>query len=134
MKNQVYAGTPTSPRFCLCPTTIKAGDLVLVGDQPACALNDYQANTGGATFYFDGSFTGTVVASSSHSPYTGAGIGPGDTLYASGTLDSATNITHTLLISVTTTDAPFGCLDPTSAAILAGATDTAALIGLGVGV
>ena len=66
MKNQVFMGTPTSPRFCLCPSTVKSGDLVLVGSEPACALNDYQANTGGATFYFSGTFSGTVIGSSTH--------------------------------------------------------------------
>ena len=131
MKNQIYQGTPTSPRFVVCPTTVKANDLVLVGVQPACALNDYQSVSGGATFYFDGTFTGTVVASSSHSPYTGAAVRPGDQLYASGTLDSSTNVTTGLLISATTTDHPFGCLDQTSAALISGSVNTAAIINLG---
>ena len=48
MKNQTRQGTPTSPRFCICPTTVKSGDFVLIGDEPACALNDYQASEGGA--------------------------------------------------------------------------------------
>ena len=38
MKNQVFTGTPTSPRFALCPSTVKAGDMVLIGKEPACAL------------------------------------------------------------------------------------------------
>jgi len=130
MKNQVYQGTPTSPRFVVCPPTVKAGDLVLVGSEPACALNDYQSISGGATFYFNGSFTGTVVASTSHSPYTPAAIGPGDKLYASGTLDAATNVTTGLLISGTTTDTAFGVLDPTSTAMVSGSTNTAAVIRL----
>jgi predicted RecA/RadA family phage recombinase len=133
MKNQVFMGTPTSPRFVTCPSTVKSGDLVLVGTEPACALNDYQANTGGATFYFNGTFTGTVIGSSSHSPYTGAAIGPGATLYASGTLDATTNVTTGLLITVTTTDTPFGHLDPTGPGIASGATNTAANIRLGDG-
>lgn len=133
MKNQVYMGTPTSPRFVTCPTTVKAGDLVLVGSEPACALNDYQSNTGGATFYFSGTFSGTVVGSTSHSPYTPAGIKPGDKLYASGTLDTATNVTTGLFISATSTDTPFGYLDPTGPAISSGATSTSANIRLSVG-
>ena len=133
MKNQVYQGTPTSPRFLSCPTTVKAGDLVLVGAEPACALNDYQSISGGATFYFSGTFTGTVVASSTHSPYTGAAINPGDKLYASGTLDSATNVTTGLLISVTDTDTPFGYLDPVGPGIASGQTNTAANVRLSVG-
>jgi len=133
MKNQVYQGTPTSPRFCLCPSTVKAGDLVLVGSEPACALNDYQANTGGATFYFSGTFTGTVYGSSTHSPITGEAINHGDKLYASGTLDATTNVTTGLWISADSSDTPFGYLDPSGNDIASGATDTAALVRLSVG-
>lgn len=129
MKNQVFTGTPTSPRFALCPSTVRAGDLVLIGVEPACALNDYQAATGGATFYFNGTFSGTVVGSSSHSPYTPVAIKPGDQLYASGTLDSTTNVTTALLISVTTTDAPYGVLDPSqTGGVASGTTDTSAYV------
>ena len=133
MKNQTFQGTPTSPRFVTCPTTVKAGDFVLVGAEPACALNDYQSNSGGATFYFSGTFTGTVVGSSSHSPYTPEAINPGDKLYASGTLDAATNVTTGLLISGTTTDTSFGFLDPSGPAVPSGQTVTSAAIRLSVG-
>ena len=133
MKNQVFMGTPTSPRFVLCPSTVKSGDLVLVGKNPACALNDYQSNSGGATFYFSGTFTGTVIGSSSHSPYTPEAINPGDSLYASGTLDAATNVTTGLLITGTTSDTPFGHLDDTGPGVGSGATNTAANIKLSVG-
>ena len=132
MKNQVYQGTPTSPRFCACPTTVKAGDFVLIGQEPACALNDYQANSGGATFYFTGTFTGTVYASSSHSPITGVAMGLGDKVYASGTLDSATNVTTALWLSADSSDAFFGYIDPTAgAAMLSGSTNTAQAVRLG---
>ena len=132
MKNQIFAGTPTSPRFSLCPSTVKAGDMVLIGKQPACALNDYQAATGGATFYFNGSFQATVVGSSSHSPYTPEALKPGDALYASGTLDSATNVTTGLLISGTTSDTPYGHLDPSyTGGVSSGATDTGAYVRFG---
>jgi len=134
MKNQLLQGTSTSPRFCACPSTVKAGDLVLVGSEPACALNDYQANSGGATFYFSGTFTGTVYASSSHSPITGAAINLGDKLYASGTLDSGTNVTTALWISADSSDTPFGYLDPQlGTAMLSGSTNTAQAIRLAVG-
>ena len=134
MKNQRFTGTPTNARFVPCPTTVLAGDLVLVGKEPACALNSYQSNSGGATFYFSGSFDGTVVGSSSHSPYTPVAVGPGDRLYASGTFDGTTNVTTALLISKTVADTEFGFLDPSySAGILSGATDTAAPIRLGGG-
>ncbi len=129
MKNQMYQGTPTSPRFVLCPSTVRAGDAVLIGVEPAFALDDYQENEGGTTFYFNGSFRTTVVGSSSHSPYTPAGIKPGAQLYASGTQHVQTDgptVTTDLLISVTTTDTPFGQLDPSYIPITAGSTDTAA--------
>jgi len=127
MKDQLYQGTPTSPRFAACPTTVKSGDAVLLGKIPAIALNDYQASVGGATFYTNGTFQLTVVGTSSHSPYTGAAIAPGAPLYASGTLDSTTNVTTGLLISVTTTDTPFGNLDPSySAGVGSGLTVTSA--------
>ena len=131
MKNQVFMGAPTNPRFVLCPTTVKAGDLVLVGTAPACALNDYQANSGGATFYFSGTFTGTVIGSSTHSPFTGEALGPGAALYASGTLDATTNVTTALLITGTTTDTPFGRIDETGPGVASGATNTATNIRFG---
>ena len=133
MKNQVYQGTPTSPRFCLCPSTVKAGDLVLVGSEPACALNDYQANTGGATFYFSGTFTGTVQGNSSHSPIVGLAINYGDKLYAYGSLDSATNVTTGLTIAGDSSDPPFGYLDPSGPVVPSGAIVTTANIRLSVG-
>lgn len=131
MKNQLYMGTATNARQVACPSTVKSGDLVLVGTAPACALNDYQSNSGGATFYFSGTFTGTVIGSSSHSPYTGAAINPGSPLYASGTLDSATNVTTGLLITATTTDTPFGRIDETGPGVASGATVTNAPIRFG---
>jgi hypothetical protein len=131
MKNQVYAGVPTSGRFFACPITVKSGDFVLIGKQPACALNDYQGNSGGATFYFNGSFTGLVYGSSTHSPITGVAVNPGDALFASGTLDTPTNVTTGLWISGDVSDVPFGHLDPTASPILSGAIATAALIRLG---
>jgi predicted RecA/RadA family phage recombinase len=125
MKNQRYAGSWTNARFVTCPTTVKSSDLVLVGTAPACALNDYQSNSGGATFYFGGTFTLTVVGSSSHSPYTPEALNPGDKVYATGTLDTATNVTTGLLITGTTSDTPFGYIDPAGPGVSSGATNTA---------
>ena len=133
MKNQTRQGTPTSPRFCICPTTVKSGDFVLIGDEPACALNDYQASEGGAVFYFSGSFTGTVYGSSTHSPITGVAISYGNKLYASGTLDSATNVTTGLWISADSSDSPFGFLDPSGPVVGSGQIVTTAEIRLSVG-
>jgi hypothetical protein len=132
LKNQIYQGPPTNPRFALCPTTVNPGDLVLIGTAPACALNGYQANQGGAVFYFAGTFTGTVIGSSSHSPYTGEALGPGSPLYASGTYDPVTNVTTNLLITGTTSDTPFGRIDESfSAGVAPGATNTATPIRFG---
>jgi hypothetical protein len=131
MKNQTFQGSPTNARFVLCPSTVKSGDLVLVGTAPACALNDYQSNSGGATFYFSGTFAGTVIGSSSHSPYTPAALGPGAPLYASGTLDSTTNVTTALLITGYVSDTPFGRVDETGPGVLSGATNTATNIRFG---
>lgn len=132
MINQVFTGTPTSRRFALCPSTVTAGMPVLIGDVPAVALDDYSSVTGGTTFLMNGTFALTVVGSTSHSPYSGAAIKPGDNLFASGTLDPTTNITTGLLISVTTTDTPFGELDPSySAGVSSGATNTSAQVRIG---
>lgn len=128
MKNQQYTGTPTSRRFAVCPSTVKAGDPVLIGKIPAVALDDYQSNTGGTTFLLNGTFQLSVIAVTQISPAVGAAINPGDPLYAEGTLDSTTNITTGLTISATSGDTPFGHLDPSAAIISSGATDTAALV------
>lgn len=125
MKNQVYMGPPTGARFVACPTTVKSGDAVLVGAEPAVALNDYQSNSGGATFCFGGSFNLTVVGSSTHSPFTPEALNSGDKVFASGTLDSPTNVTTGLLITGTTTDTPFGYIDPSGPGVSSGATNTA---------
>ena len=134
MKNQVYQGTPTSPRFVLCPTTIQAGDIVIIGTQVACALNDYQSVSGGATFYFNGSFTGTVHGSSTESPFTPAAIGPGESLYATGTTEvvGATTFITGLEITADSADHLVGVLDESyTSGVASGATDTAALIRIG---
>lgn len=128
MKNQVYTGTPTSRRFAPCPTTILAGDPVLIGDIPAVALNDYQSVTGGTVFLLNGSFTLTVVAVTQISPAVGAAMKPGDNVYAVGTLDSTTNITYDLTLSATTGDTFFGRLDPSGSGISSAATDTEAIV------
>jgi predicted RecA/RadA family phage recombinase len=134
MKNQILIGTPTSPRFAPCPSTVKAGDPVLLGIVPAVALDDYQANEGGTTFYTNGTFALTVVGTSSISPVANEKISAGQQLYAFGTLDPTTNVTTGLTINAT---APpqgiaFGVLDPQypGAPVASGATDTAAWVRL----
>lgn len=128
MKNQVYTGTPTSRRFVVCPSTVVAGDAVLVGTQPAVALNSYQSNTGGAVFDFNGSFALTVNAWTGSSPLTGQAVNPGDKIYASGSLDSTTNVTTGLTLSKNSANTLFGHLDPSGTIIASGLTDTAATV------
>ncbi len=126
MKNQHYTGTPTSRRQVACPTTVLAGDAVLVGTLPAVAMDNYQADVGGATFFFNGSFTLTVIAATVVSPITGSTVNPGDKIYATGTLDSATNVTTGLVLSKATGGVLFGHLDPSDPAITSATTSTSA--------
>lgn len=126
MKNQIYLGTPTSPRFAACPTSVTAGMPVLIGNEPAVALDDYQANLGGTTFYMAGTYGLTVIGRSSESPVVTATIKPGDKIYAVGTLDPTTNVTTALTLDAnSSTGTLFGYLDPQQlTTITAGTTNT----------
>jgi predicted RecA/RadA family phage recombinase len=126
LRNQHYTGTGVSRRFALCPTTILGGDAVLLGTIPAVALDSYQSNVGGATFLCNGTFTLTVIAATVVSPMTGSAVAPGDKLYATGTLDSVTNITTGLTISKATGGTVFGHLDPTDPVIVSTTTSATA--------
>lgn len=131
MKNQILIGTPTSPRFALCPTTVKAGDPVLLGAIPAVALDDYQSNEGGTTFYTNGTFALSVIGASSISPVANQKINPGDPITAFGTPDPVTNVTTGLTLSTTLAPqgVPFGRLDPQyQTGIAAGVTDANAWV------
>ncbi len=128
MKNQYYTGTSVSRRFALCPTTVVSGDPVLIGTIPAVALDSYQANTGGTTFLCNGSFVLTVIAATVVSPMTGSAVNPGDKIYATGTLDTATNIYTSLVLSKATGGTLFGHLDPSGTIIASTTTDTAAVV------
>ncbi len=131
MKNQKYTGTPTSRRQVTLPSGVTAGMPILVGKVPAVALDSYQANVAGATVLMNGSFVLTVVAVTQISPAVGAAINPGDKIYATGTLDSATNVTYNLTLSATSGDTFFGYLDPTGPALGSGLTVTTATVLLG---
>lgn len=130
MKNQVFTGTPTGRRFALCPSTVKAGDAVLIGSLAAFALDDYQAITGGTTFLLNGSFNVAVVANSVLSPPTTHAINPGDKVYYDGgTLDATTNVTTGGTIDAnSSTGKFFGNLDPNGPGITAGVTSTSAVV------
>lgn len=131
MKNQIYTGTPTSRRFALCPSTVKAGDPVLLGSEPAVALDDYSSHTGGTTFLLGGSFNISVSGVTVISPQTGHKINPGDKVYYDGgTLDSTTNVTTGGTIDGATGSPQFGFLDPSYVAVSSGATDANAIVRL----
>lgn len=131
MINQFYTGTPTSRRFVTMPVAaaVKAGDPLLVGSLPCVALDSYQANEGGATCLFGGSFALTVVGESVVSPQTGAIIKPGDKVHASGgTTDATTNVTYGFTLTAVSADPLFGYLDPSYINVASAATDTAAQV------
>ncbi len=133
MTNQSKTGTPTSRRFAFCPTTVLAGDAVLVGSVPAVALNSYQAITGGAVFDMNGSFFLSVLGSTAISPISGHALKPGDKVYADGgTLDSTTNVTTGFTLDANTGGTLFGRIDLDDAGVGSGLTGSpSVLIGQG---
>lgn len=116
MTNEIRQDRPADARFYACPSTIEAGDPVLIGGiLPAVALDDYDAALGGTTFRIAGTFLLSVRAISDHSsPPTGSAITQGQQLYASGTLDATTGVVYDLLIDKTSAGAKFGTLDQTT--------------------
>lgn len=135
MINQVYTGTPTSRRFVELPAAMLAspssypgGTPILIGKEPCFMLDQPQLNLGGCTCLFNGTFATTIIARSVESPVTTLAINPGDPLYASGTKDTATNVTYGLTIDANSGNTPFGHADPTYAGLAAGLTDTAGLV------
>ena len=133
MKNQVILSVPGTQRQDKCPTTVKAGDAVLLGVIPAVAINDYESIYGGTTFEITGSYVLTVIGRSQESPAVGAAIKAGDKIYASGTLDATTNVTTGLTLDAATGGVLFGTLDPQypGAPVTSNATDTAGWVRLG---
>ncbi len=134
MKNQVILSTPGTQRQAVCPTTVLAGDAVILGTgDPAVAINNYEAIYGGTTFELTGSYVLTVIGRSTESPVVTKKIFPGDKIYAVGTLDSVTGVTTGLTLDAnSSTGVLFGTLDPQyQTAVAAGATDTAAWVRLG---
>lgn len=132
MKNQLFTGTPTSRRQVTLPNVSafnNPGIPILVGDRAGVTMDSYQANVGGCTVEFGGTFSLTVVGSSSHSPYTPEALAPGAAVYASGTLDSTTNVTYNLLLTGTTSDTKFGNIDPDGPGVGSGLT---AIVGVSI--
>lgn len=129
MRNEVFQERASNARFALCPTSIVGGDVVLLGSLPAVALESYNAALGGTTFRFSGTYELTVIAATAVSPVTGSEVEQGDTIYATGTYDAATNITHSLTLSKATGGTKVGTYDSTTP-IASGLTDTAARVRL----
>ncbi len=129
MLNERKQDRPGDARFYLCPTTVKAGDLVLIGALPGVAIDDYNSKTLGTGFRFAGTFALTVLAATVVSPVTGSQVNQGDKLFATGTLDVATNVTTGLTISKASGGTLIGSYDDTTP-ILTTVTNTAALVKL----
>ncbi len=129
MLNEIRQDRAGDAQGFKCPTSVKAGDAVLIGGLPAIAVDDYNANTGGTTFRFAGVFSLTVIAATVVSPVTGADCLPGDTIYATGTLDSTTNVTTGLTLSKATGGTKFGVFAGTTK-ITSGQTSTSAAVKL----
>jgi hypothetical protein len=134
MQNQVYSGTPTSRRQVVLPDVAQfntAGQPILIGNQPAVTLDAYQSSVGGCTVLLNGSFALTVIGRSANSPLVNSQVNPGDPLYVSpntGTKDATTNVTYGFVLDKNVAGIPFGRLDPSTTAIAAGATNTAATV------
>jgi len=129
MINEVKQDRPANAQFFTCPSAITSGMPVLIGTRSAVALDAYDSSTSGTVFRFSGSFALSVNSASTQSPVSGLAINPGDELFASGTLDSATNITYNLTIDKTRGNCPFGNLDQ-SVAVAAGLTAATAVVKL----
>lgn len=129
MLNELRQDRAGDAQGFLCPATVKAGDLCLIGGLPGVAMDDYNANTGGTTFRFAGVFAFTVIAATVVSPITGSAVNPGDKIYATGTLDSGTNVTTGLTLSKASGGTVVGVYAGT-AAITSGTTSTSAAVKL----
>lgn len=128
MLNERYQDRPAHARFFPCPSTVQAGDPVLVGNRPGVAMDDYNAGNGGTTFRFSGTFELTVIAATTVSPLAGEAVKPGDKIYATGTLDATTNVTTGLTLSKASGGTLFGSY--AGDGIASGVTDTEANVEL----
>lgn len=139
MINQQNTGTQTSRRAVQVPAyttvAIAPGTPLLVGGIPCVALdsNQYAVGAPSVTCLFGGSFTLTVIGQSAESPVSTHAVNPGDKIYATGTLDSTTNVTYNLTLDVNSSNTFFGYLDPQSPKITAGSTDASASVLLPMG-
>ncbi len=116
-------------RFYKCPSTVKAGDLVLIGALPGVAVDDYSSKSLGTTFRIAGTFTFTVIGGTTVSPLVGSQVNQGDVIYATGTLDSPTNCTTGLTLSKASGGTSVGTYDDPNP-IASGVTSTTAAVKL----
>lgn len=135
MLNELRQDRPANARFYPCPSTILAGDPVLIGGVlPAVALNDYKAGSGpngegGTVFRISGTFQLTLVAATTVSPIVGSAVKPGEKIYAAGTTDGTTGVKHSLTLSKDSGGTLFGSYDGESTQT-SGTTETDAPIKL----
>lgn len=130
MLNEIFKGPSTENRFYACPSTIVAGDAVLIGGVlPAIAVDNYSSVSGGTLFRLAGTFELTVIGATTVSPLSGSAVKPGEVIYGGGTTDATTGMIHTLTLSKQTdSTVAFGTYD--GEGIDSGETDTAARVKL----
>ena len=129
MLNEIRQDRAGDARFYLCPATVLGGDLVLIGALPGVALDSYNAKSGGTVFRIAGTFALTVIAATTVSPVAGSQVNQGDKIYATGTIDSATNCTTGLTLSKASGGTLVGSYDSPTA-ITSGTTSTTAAVKL----
>lgn len=129
MLNELRQDRSGDARFYACPSSVKAGDLCLIGNLPGVAVDDYNSKTLGTVFRIAGTFALTVIAATVVSPITGAQLNQGDKIYATGTLDSPTNVTTGLTLSKATGGTVVGTYDDTNP-VTSGTTSTSAAVKL----
>lgn len=114
------------------PSAVTVGMPILIGQLAGVvlALQPLPTPTSPTTATIDlgeDCYNLTVIAQSTQSPVSGLAIKPGDELFASGTYDATTNVTHSLTIDKTRGNTPFGnSLD----AIASGVTSTSCRVRL----
>lgn len=134
MINQKNTGSPTSRRSVQLPASttvvIAPGTPLLIGGLPCVTLdgNQFAVGAPNVVCLFGGSFDLPVIGQSAESPVTTHQIKPGDKIYATGTLDTATNVTYSLTLDANSSNTFFGYLDPQAVAVAAGATDANASV------
>jgi predicted RecA/RadA family phage recombinase len=120
MLNELRQDRAGDARGYKCPSTVKGGDLCLIGNLPGVAVDSYNPNTGGTVFRFSGTHALPVIAASQLSPLVGATLKQGDIIGAEGGVyDPTTNVTTgctLLLLTVPTygSAVPVGTYDDTN--------------------